>query len=123
VSATGNNIIAGLRVKFIISVAVIEVTDGDEHNIATLSKAVCNGQLSCTQTHIIPLTTQEDENKNGEATEQAHTQSFYFHTIDVAVTGLYKYHKHVACNQVSGIFKYLTLSKFNIILKGCIGER
>jgi hypothetical protein len=87
----------------IISVAVIEVTDGDKQNIATLSKAICNGQVTWTQTHIIPLTTEEDEKKNAGTTEKTEIQSLYFQTTDVAVTGLYKCQKCLACNQASRI--------------------
>jgi hypothetical protein len=68
---------------------VIEVTDGEEENIAVLSKAICNGKVSWSQTHIIPLTTQECEKKNGGTTEQTDRQSLHFETTHIAVlTGL-----------------------------------
>jgi hypothetical protein len=57
------NIIIGLWYKNCL-VPVIEITDGEEKNIAVLSKAICNGKVSWTQMHIIPLTTQEYEKKN-----------------------------------------------------------
>lgn len=68
---------------------MIEVTDGEEENIAVLSKAICNGKVSWTQTHIIPLTTQEYERKNGGTTEQTDRQSLHFKTTNIAaLTGL-----------------------------------
>jgi hypothetical protein len=77
---------------------VIEVMDGDKQIISTLSKAVCNGQVTWTQSHIIPLTPEEDEKNNAGTTKKTERQSLYFQTADVAVTGLYKCEKYLACN-------------------------
>jgi hypothetical protein len=67
---------------------VIEVTDGEERNIGVLSKAICNGKVSWTHTHIIPLTTQEYEKKNCKTTENTGRQSLHFNTADAAaITG------------------------------------
>ncbi|PNF37623.1 ATP-binding cassette sub-family G member 1 [Cryptotermes secundus] len=63
---------------------VIEVTDGEEKNIAVLSKAICNGKVSWTQTHLIPLKTQEYEKKNGGTTKQTDKQSLHFETTNIA---------------------------------------
>lgn len=78
---------------------MIEVTDGEEQNIAALSRAICNGKMSWTQTHIIPLATQEDEKRTEGATGQTDRRSLHFQTTDVAPTGLYKWHKYNICNQ------------------------
>lgn len=68
---------------------MIEVTDGEEENIAILSKAICNGKVSWTQMHIIPLATQKYDRKNGGITEQTDRQSLHFKTTNIAaLTGV-----------------------------------
>lgn len=68
---------------------MIEVTDGEQKNIAVLSKAICNGKVSWTQMHIIPLTTQEYDKKTGGTTKQTDRQSLHFETTNsAALTGL-----------------------------------
>ncbi|XP_021933220.1 ATP-binding cassette sub-family G member 1-like isoform X2 [Zootermopsis nevadensis] len=66
---------------------VIEVTDGDKQNITTLSKAICNGQVSWTQT--IPLTTKEDETNEDTTgkTEERHSLCFQTKEVDVTASG------------------------------------
>lgn len=82
------NIIRGLQSKNCL-IPVIEVTDGEEKNIAVLSKAICNGKVSWTQTHLIPLKTQEYEKKTGGTTKQTDKQSLHFETTNIpALTGL-----------------------------------
>jgi hypothetical protein len=68
---------------------VIEVTDGEERNIAVLSKAICNGKVSWSQTNIISHTTQEYEKKNGDTANHTERQSLRFYTTNGAsITGL-----------------------------------
>ena len=85
----------------VISVAVIEVTDGEDDNIARLSHAICNGKMSWIQTHTMPLTIQEDAKKTGDTTKQTDRHSCHFQTTDVATTGLHDCHKRIAYNQTS----------------------
>ncbi|GFG30679.1 hypothetical protein Cfor_01447 [Coptotermes formosanus] len=68
---------------------VIEVTDGEDDNIARLSQAICNGKMSWIQTHTIPLTIQEDAKKSGDTTKQTDRHSCQFQTKNVATTGLH----------------------------------
>jgi hypothetical protein len=87
--ATGQDHYNRALVNKHILVAVIEVTDGEEKNIAVLSKAICNGKVSWTQTQVIPLTTQEHEKKNGNLAEQSERQPLRFNITTVAaITGL-----------------------------------
>jgi hypothetical protein len=79
----------------LISVTVIEITDGEDENIAVLSQAICNGKKSWIQTHTIPRAIQEDANKSGDTTKQADRYSCHLQTTDFATTGLHQCHKQI----------------------------
>jgi len=83
----------------LISVAVIEITDGEEDNIAVLSQAICNGKKSWVKTCTIPHTVQEDAKKNGDTTKQTDEYYCHFQTTDVATTGLHHCHMQNAYHQ------------------------
>ena len=87
--------------QMLISVAVIEITDGEDDNIAVLSQAICNGKKSWIQTHTIPHTIQENAKKSEDTTKQTDRYSCHFQTMDVAKTGLHHCHTHIAYNQTS----------------------
>jgi hypothetical protein len=74
---------------------VIEVTDGEDDNIAQLSQAICNGKNSWNETCTIPPhTIQEDAKQSGDTTKQTDRYSCHFQTTDVATTGLHHCHMH-----------------------------
>ena len=83
----------------LISVAVIEITDGEDDNIAVLSQAICNGKKSWIQTHTIPNAIQEDAKNSGDTTKQTDTHSCDFQTTDFATTGLHHCHTQNAYHQ------------------------
>jgi ABC-type multidrug transport system ATPase subunit len=65
---------------------VIEITDGEDYNIAVLSQAICNGKKSWIQTCTIPHPIQGDTRKSEDTTKQADRYSCHFQTTDVATT-------------------------------------
>jgi hypothetical protein len=73
----------------LISVAVIEITDGEDENIAVLSQAICNGKKSWIQARTIPHAIKEDANESGDTTKQTHRYPCHFQTMDVATKGLH----------------------------------
>jgi hypothetical protein len=83
----------------LISVAVIEVTDGEDDNIAMLSQAICNGKKSRIETCTIPHAIQEDSKKSGYTTKQTDRYSCHLQTTDVATTGLFHCHMQNAYHQ------------------------
>jgi len=83
---------AGFWIQMFISVAVIEITDGEDDNIAVLSQAICNGKKSWIQTRTIPHAIQKDTKKSGDTIKQLDRYSCHFQTTDVATTGLHHCH-------------------------------
>ena len=91
----------GFCIQMVISVTVIEVTDGEDANIVRLSQAICNGKMSWIQTHHIPLTIQEDAKVNGDTRNQTDRHFCHFQTAGVSTTGLHNCHKHIAYNKTT----------------------
>ena len=87
----------------LISVAVIEITDGEDYNIAVLSQAICNGKKSWIQTCTIPHPIQGDTRKSEDTTKQADRYSCHFQTTDVATTGLHHCHMQNAYRKKIGL--------------------
>jgi len=85
----------------LISVAVIEITDGEDDNIAVLSQAICNGKKSWFETCTIPHAIQEDAKTSGDATKQTDRYPCHLQTTDVATTGLHHCHIQNVYNPTS----------------------